>query len=86
MRTSLVKGFVSLLGGGRDGSASAASPLDPSTELRVSGPSAPGMESGSAGVGLQEGWVHALAHLRPASAGMIRLRRTGSSRGVGKTS
>ena len=77
--------------GGRDGSAMCGPPpLDPSTELRVSGPS-PRMDSrlgasltgslGSrngggggesrlgGGVRLQEGWIHALAHLRPASAG-----------------
>ena len=34
-----VKGLVSLLGGGCDGSASVGPPLDPSTVLRMSGPS-----------------------------------------------
>ena len=32
------------------------------SKLRVSGPSAPGMDPARRGVRLQEGWFHALAH------------------------
>ena len=47
-------------------------PLDPSTELRVSGPSAPGMDSGSAG--------------SAPSGGMVSCLRRNDGGGVGKTS
>ena len=70
MCTSLVKGFVSLLGDDHDGFAVVgAPPLDPSTELRMSGPSAPG-----------DGFTPRRTYSRFSAAGMIRLSRTGSPR------
>ena len=63
-----VKGFVSLLGGGRDGSASAGPPLDPSTVLRVSGPTWGGQLAGRP---YREGTrPHARDGIRLSEAGM----------------